>query len=129
MGSKAGLESLLDPLGRKIYPSPMASLPDFQSLALQEPRLADLERRAQAVQDDQQAEFFCSNYLWLPMYTALRDLIGAQRRPQNGEAREGVLFDSFAFEEVYLHLSRQLPPCRNCGCRRFQALLDAGGRG
>lgn len=106
----------------------MESLPDYETLAALEPRIKDLERRARAVKDDGSGAFFCSNYLWLPMYTELRDLIGAQRKRVDGESKQGILYDSYAFEQVYIELSRLLPPCRDCGCRKFQQLMEASGQ-
>lgn len=122
------MDSLLDRPGEKLYPWGMDPLPDYETLAGLEPRIKDMERRARAVEDDGSGAFFCSNYLWLPMYTELRDVIGAQRKRVDGEAKEGVLFDSYAFERVYLVLSKLLPACRDCGCRKFQRVLHASGQ-
>jgi hypothetical protein len=120
---------LLDRSAAKTYLWVMQSVPDYESIADLEPRIRDLERRARAVADDGEGSFFCSNFIWLPMYTEMRDLLGAQRKRVQGEAREGILFDSHAFEHVYIRLSKLLPACRNCGCQRFQKVMDAGGRG
>ena len=100
----------------------------FQELAKVEPRLAELEARARAVKDTDKSRFFCSNFIWLPMYTSLRTLIGAYRSAVPGEPErvEGDLrYDGEAFEVAYLHLSRLLPPCRDCGCTTFEPVREA----
>ena len=88
-----------------------------------EPRLAELEREVDGVRDDGERPWFCSNFLWLPINTRLRLLIGVARLPQPDEDRG--LYDSRAYERVFTHLSQRLPPCRNCGCARFEALRAA----
>jgi|SRR5688572_9907492 len=90
-----------------------------------EPRLADLEREVDSARDDGRSSWFCSNYLWLPVNTRLRLLIGVAREPQPGDGEHPELYDSLAYEIVFDFLSRRLPPCRNCGCRRFLALREA----
>ena len=108
-------------------------VPDFRELAALEPRLLELEREARGVVDDGEGSFFCSNFVWLPMYTRLRGIVGVQRRPapsaEAGQASESVedvrlLYDSRVFERVYEYLSRLFPPCRDCGCRLFAPLLE-----
>ena len=94
--------------------------PGVSELFRLEPRLAELEREVAAVRDDRQGSWFCSNFLWLPINTRLRLLIGVARLPQPDEDRR--LYDSRAYEQVFEHLSRRLPPCRGCGCRRFAEL-------
>ena len=94
-------------------------LPSFEELAALEPELAELEAQARSYHDDGTAPFFCSNFLWLPMYTRLRSLIGAHRPPDEDGSTEGALYDSRVFELAYEHLSRLMPPCRDCGCHRF----------
>ena len=87
-----------------------------------EPRLVELEQEVDAVRDDGQATWFCSNFLWLPVNTRLRLLIGVARVRQPDEDRR--LYDSRAYELVFTHLSQRMPPCRGCGCARFLALRD-----
>jgi hypothetical protein len=96
----------------------VASLEDLFRL---EPRLGELEREVDAARDDGRSEWFCSNYLWLPVNTRLRQMIGVARWPRPGDEAHPGLFDSRAYELVFTHLSRRLPPCRACGCRRFLA--------
>ena len=96
-----------------------ASIADLFAL---EPRLSELEREVDAVRDDGRSSWFCSNYLWLPVNTRLRLLIGVARLPQPGDEDRSVLYDSRTYELVFEFLSRRLPPCRGCGCRRFLAL-------
>lgn len=89
-----------------------------------DPRLAELEREVAGIGDDGTRAWFCSNFLWLPLNTRLRLLIGVARLPEPGRPDPPELYDSRAYERVFEHLSRKLPPCRNCGCRRFVALRD-----
>ena len=93
---------------------------DFTALTDLEPRLAELESRVRAIEDDGRASFFCSNYVWLPMQGDLKRLVGVDRRGAPDELREGPLWDSRSFESAYKHLSGLLPKCRNCGCRIFE---------
>jgi len=95
------------------------SLPNLFAL---EPRLGDVEREIDGVRDDGKASWFCSNFMWLPVNTRLRLLVGVARVPQPGDEEHPELYDSRAYELVFEFLSRRLPPCRNCGCRRFVAL-------
>lgn len=90
-----------------------------------EPRLAGLEREIDAVRDDKSHGWFCSNFLWLPVNTRLRLLVGVARLPRPGDEAHPELYDSHSYELVLTHLSRRLPPCRACGCRRFEALRSA----
>ena len=110
-------------------------LPTFRELCELEPRLADLEAEAMGTADDQTRSYYCSNFVWLPMYTRLRTLLGAYRRTP-GRAPDGVaghaeqpidgpLLDSHNFESAFVHLSKMLPPCRDCGCVTFQEALAA----
>ena len=92
---------------------------DFARLVELEPRLAELEREVEAVHDDGSRPWFCSNFLWLPVNTRLRLLIGVARLPEPGRPDVPELYDSLAYESAFEHLSRKLPPCRECGCRRF----------
>jgi hypothetical protein len=87
-----------------------------------EPRLAELEREVDGLCDDGQRAWFCSNFLWLPINTRLRLLLGVARTPRPLDAQHPELYDSRAYELVFEHLSQRLPPCRGCGCRRFAAL-------
>jgi hypothetical protein len=103
----------------------VSGTPTFEELRRLEPRLAELEAEARAVRDTGEREFFCSNFVWLPMYTRLRDVLGAYRQPVSGEEHADVLTDGWAFETAYLHLSRLLPPCRDCGCRLFEPIREA----
>lgn len=96
--------------------------PRIADLFAVEPRLAELERDVDAARDDGRASWFCSNFLWLPLNTRLRLLIGVARVPQPGDKERPQLYDSRSYELVFGYLSRRLPPCRNCGCRRFLAL-------
>ncbi len=99
-----------------------ARVEDFIRL---EPRLSELEREVDAARDDGRSAWFCSNYLWLPVNTRLRALVGVARLPQPGDEAHPELYDSRSYELVFTHLSRRLPACRGCGCERFLALRAA----
>jgi hypothetical protein len=92
-----------------------------------EPRLAELERDVDAVRDEKRSSWFCANFAWLPLNTRLRLLVGVARVPQSDDGDRPELYDSRAYELVFEYLSRRLPPCRDCGCRRFQALRTQDG--
>jgi hypothetical protein len=87
-----------------------------------EPRLVELEREVDGLKDDGQRPWFCSNFLWLPINTRLRLLVGVARLTRAGDEQRPELYDSRGYERVFEYLSRRLPPCRACGCRRFSAL-------
>lgn len=94
----------------------------WQDLCRLEPRLGELEREVADVRDDGTRAWFCSNFLWLPVNTRLRLVLGVARIPSEGDEAHPELFDSRAYELAFERLSRRLPPCRGCGCRRFLAL-------
>ena len=100
--------------------------PGIADLFALEPRLRELEREVDAVRDDGRASWFCSNFLWLPLNTRLRLVLGVARIRQPGDEQHPELYESGAYELVFGYLSRRLPPCRNCGCRRFLALRKGG---
>jgi len=100
--------------------------PSIADLFAVETRLAELERDVDAVRDDGQKDWFCSNFMWLPLNTRLRLIVGVARVPQPGDEQRRELYESRAYELVFAYLSRRLPPCRNCGCRRFLALRSTG---
>lgn len=95
----------------------------FAELAHLEPELAELEAEVDRVRDDGSAPFFCSNFVWLPFNSRLRELVGVAR-PRSREG-DPLLWDSRAYEEAFVHLSRRMPPCRDCGCRRFRPYVEA----
>lgn len=97
----------------------------FRHLAELEPRLAELEAQARAEHDDGTRSFYCSNFVWLPMYTRLRELVGVYRRDPPGSTRHAELHDSASFELAYRTLSPLLPPCRGCGCSVFEPVREA----
>lgn len=96
----------------------------WEELLELEPGLGPLEEEARAIADDGTMSFFCSNFVWLPLTSSLQQLIGVRRRGGQGKVAEPLLYDSRAYEVAYLHLSPLLPPCRDCGCHRFQPLRD-----
>jgi hypothetical protein len=101
-------------------------VPELADLYQLEPQLGEIERELDAVKDDGSGPWFCSNFLWLPVNTRLRLLVGVARLPQPGDEQHPELYDSHSYELVFTHLSQRLPGCRNCGCRRFAALRAAG---
>ena len=96
----------------------------FEELCRLEPRLRELEEDVRAVRDDPTTSFFCSNFVWLPFNGRLRELLGVARIPVDEEGEREELFDSRSYERAFVHLSRLLPPCRGCGCRRFQPVRE-----
>src|SRR5262245_13337765 len=100
-----------------------ASIADLFAL---DPRLAELERDVDAIKDEGKTSWFCANFLWLPVNTRLRLLLGVARVPQPGDEEHEELYDSGAYELAFAYLSRRLPACRNCGCRRFLGLRETG---
>ncbi len=101
----------------------MNDSPSFEDLARMEPRLQGLAAEAGAIRDDGSGSFFCSNFVWLPLTSRLQELVGPHRKSPEA-AGEEVLRTSQAYEAAYRYLSRLLPPCRDCGCRRFQPVRD-----
>ena len=97
----------------------MPGISDFAELLRREPRLHDLEGQVRAVDDDGAADWFCSNFVWMPLQATLQELVGVARIPQADDEPASVLFDGRSFRVAYEHLSRLLPPCRSCGCRLF----------
>lgn len=97
---------------------------DFDELVRREPRLAALEERVRAVRDTGEGSFFCSNHVWLPLASELRQLVGVYRRGWSAHEPGDPLYDTYAFEACYLRLSRVMPPCRGCGCLLFQPWRD-----
>lgn len=89
-----------------------------------EPRLRELEGEVDALRDDGKSGWFCSNFLWLPVNTRLRLLLGVARIPRPEDEAHPELYDSRIYELVFEYLSRRLPACRACGCRRFLALRE-----
>lgn len=100
-------------------------LPTFEELCELEPRLHEVEAQARAIHDDGSGSFFCSNFAWLPVQGRLKELVGVHRKEPCENDPEGVLMDSRSFEVAYMHLSKLLPPCRDCGCAGFQPVRDA----
>lgn len=121
-------------------------LSQYEDLCLLEPRLVELEREVRAIRDDGSGSFFCSNYLWMPIYGRLKAILGVGRRvpedaapeetdpderalelAETGEEDEDEgawLASSQAFEIAYVRLSSLMPPCRGCGCRKFLPVLE-----
>ncbi len=122
-------------------------LPDYNELLVLEPRLREVEAEARAIVDDGALSFFCSNYAWLPINARLKALLGTGRKEapsqevderyefseedldegaEGGEEddfEQDLLYDSRVYEIAYLALSALIPPCRDCGCKRFMPLL------
>jgi len=92
-----------------------------------EPRIGELEREIDGVRDDGSAPWFCSNFVWLPVNTRLRQVVGVARLPQPGDEAHPELYHSRTYERAFEHLSRRLPPCRACGCVKFEELARASG--
>lgn len=102
--------------------APAVDALSFEELARLEPQLHELEERVRAIRDPGGPRFFCSNYLWLPLSVELRGLVGVGRRGWSTHEEGDPLYDSRAYETAYRHLSALLPPCRDCGCHRFERL-------
>lgn len=107
----------------------MRTLPDYAELKRREPRLRELEERVHALHDDGKGSFFCANFLWLPLASELRQVVGVMRisdpelGPGDAQA-EALLGTSDAFESAYIELTSHLPTCRDCGCRLYQPILE-----
>lgn len=103
-----------------------ATLSDLLTL---DPRLAELEQEVDALRDDGTSPWYCSNFVWLPINTRLRLIVGVARLAQPGDEAHPELYDSHSYELIFTHLSRKVPGCRDCGCRRFLALrmAESGG--
>lgn len=99
--------------------------PEVTEFLRLDPRLAAIEREVEAIRDDGSRAWFCSNFLWLPLNTRLRLLIGVARLPDPELLDAPELYASGAYERMFEHLSRKLPPCRGCGCRRFEPYRSA----
>ncbi len=101
----------------------MAEPLDFEALCALVPGLRDTEAATRAVSDDG-GELFCANNAWFAIKRRLDDLLGVWRRPVPKEAAELAtrLSRAEAYETAFEHLYPLLPPCRNCGCSRFQPL-------
>jgi hypothetical protein len=93
---------------------------DFERLCELEPRLRDVAAAAHAITDDRELDFFCANHRWLPLAVRLRDYVGAMRRGERAGDETDVLFRYEAYLCAYLELCDLMPPCRDCGCRRFE---------
>jgi hypothetical protein len=117
--------SVVVPLKPKLPPVPPAALPSVAELFELEPRLEELRREVDEVRDTGEGSFFCSNYVWLPVNTRLRLLLGVARLPQPGDERHPELYDSRCYERIFQFLSPRLPACRGCGCRIFAGQRDA----
>ena len=95
-----------------------------------EPRLTELEADVRGIRDDGSNSWFCSNFVWMPVAGRLKALVGTARLPVGEETRTGVLFDGRSYMVAFYHLSRLMPPCRDCGCSLFDpirlAQLDSG---
>jgi len=102
-------------------PAP-SGVPTYAELLELEPRLGELEAALRSERDDGASSFYCSNFAWLPYNAELKRLVGVAR-VGSGEAQEPVLYDSGSYEVAYEHLSKLLPPCRDCGCRAFAPYL------
>jgi len=102
----------------------------YEELVRLEPRLEELEQRIADVRDPGNTEWYCSNYVWMPLNADLKDLVGVARRHTGASSdlrpeEEALLRSSFSYEVAYLHLSALMPPCRACGCREFEPYQQA----
>jgi hypothetical protein len=103
----------------------MSEPTNFDELCEIEPALRELETLVRSQRDDGTGSFYCSNYVWLPLNAQLKFLLGVARpgvsRADSGDRR----YSSRLYELAYVHLSQFMPPCRDCGCRKFWPLLRA----
>lgn len=106
----------------------MADTITWEELLRLEPRLAELEAKMRAVEDDG-GPFFCSNFVWLPLNAELKALIGVVRADRFQPGDPEVLSTGKAYGVAYDHLSPLLPPCRDCGCIAFQPWLERTWKG
>jgi hypothetical protein len=95
---------------------------DWATLVNLEPRLADLLRAAQNVEDDGKSSYFCGNAVWfgynghLGLKPRLVGLVGFDRRGVLA-CDDLRLYDSPAYDVAYSKVYSALPPCRGeCGC-------------
>ncbi len=98
----------------------------WRELAIREHRLAQLRRRAELVRDGDTALSFCASDHWYGKGAAegLRDrlagLVGPLARPD-----DPILGTDAALAVASTTIRALLPPCRNCGCHRLDAIADS----
>lgn len=97
----------------------------WRELAIREHRLAQLKRRAELVRDDGKSPSFCASDYWYGTGAAeglrnrLAGLVGPPARPD-----DPILGTAAALEVASATIRALLPPCRNCGCHRLDAIPD-----
>jgi len=98
---------------------------NFDELCDLEPGLRELEAEVRAQRDDGTRSFYCSNYAWLPLNAKLKVLLGVARPGVSRAGADDRRYSSRLYELAYVHLSQFMPPCRDCGCRKFWPILRA----
>lgn len=98
----------------------------WRELAIREYRLAQLKRRAELVRDDGKAPTFCASDYWYGTSTTegLRDRLAGLVGPM-ARQDDPILGTDAALEVASATVRALLPPCRNCGCHRLDALPDS----
>lgn len=99
--------------------APRMWAPTWEVLIMDEPRLAELLAKTEAIKDDGSTSAFCANSHWYGragqagLKQELVELVGWARHRGVGY---GYLWDSASYDVAYETIYAALPDCRNCAC-------------
>lgn len=86
----------------------------FARLCVVEPRLTQLLKEAQSIEDDGKQPSFCGNDIWYDKFKERMSLLVGWE-PMLAQGKE-ILCTEQAYDAAYLVLYDALPDCRNCLC-------------